>query len=105
MGWSCYWCAGCAIIAVVVVVVVIENPTRGLVSFVVIALTNTGVAETKERILLKLGLETAGVPSRRIAAQRRGNPSVQLNPRWMIGLGTRRPWSWIETILSKLLPS
>lgn len=42
MGWSCYWCAGCAIIAVVVVVVVIENPTRGLVSFVVIALTNIG---------------------------------------------------------------
>ena len=76
--------AGCAIVVVVVVVVVVvivENSRRGLVSFVVIALTNTGVTETKERILLKLGLKTAGVPSRRIAAQRRGNSSVQSSPR------------------------
>ena len=74
--------AGCAIVVVVVVVVVIvENSKRGLVSLVVIALTNTGVTETKERILLKLGLKTAGVPSRRIAAQRRGNSSVQSSPR------------------------
>lgn len=103
MGWSCYWCVRVVrllfvVVVVVVVVVVIENPTGGLVSFVVIALTNIGVAGTE------VGL-TVGVPSRRIAAQKRGNSSVQLSPRWMIGLGTRRPWSWIETILSKLLPS
>ena len=77
----------------------VENSRKGLVSCVVIALTNI------EGILCKVGLKTAGVPSRRIAAQRRGNSSVQLSPRGTIGLGTRRPWSWIETILSKLLPS